>query len=261
MQRRPGFAKKCFTISCMKNQQFIHFSKPASGLRRPQPVGSHGLAWRLTAAATMAMMMTGPASSWAAQPALPSLEAGQGKLAAASEDVSRMTKWIRQTSDNKAQAFVIIDKKTARLHVFNRLGSHRASSPVLLGLAVGDESVPGIGARKMADIRPDERTTPAGRFASEPGVNLQGDDIVWIDYEAAVSIHRVRTGHINDRRLQRLATPDVSDNRISYGCVNVPAAFYDQYIKPVFGSAPAVVYVLPETTSVETFFNIAGQAR
>ena len=155
--------------------------------------------------------------------------------------------WIRASGDNGDEPFAIIDKKAATVHIFGATGDWRASSPVLLGLAVGDESVPGIGERKMADIKPHERTTPAGRFVSEPGVNLQGEDIVWIDYDAAVSMHRVRTSNKADRRLQRLATPTVADNRISYGCVNVPAAFYDRFIKPAFGTAPAVVYVLPET--------------
>jgi hypothetical protein len=63
---------------------------------------------------------------------------------------------------------------------------------VLLGLARGDVSVPGIGERKISDINPHERTTPAGRFISEPGRNLSGEDIVWVDYDAAVSMHRVR---------------------------------------------------------------------
>ena len=233
----------------------MHFSDTAAGIGRPQSASNLCSIWLMVV--VMALMLAWPAPSLAAQPALSSQATGQSKLTVASEDVSRMTKWIRQSGDNRAQAFVIIDKRAARLHVFDRLGTRRASSPVLLGLALGDESVPGIGARKMADIRPDERTTPAGRFASEPGVNLQGDDIVWIDYEAAVSIHRVRTGHINDRRLQRLATPDISDNRISYGCVNVPAAFYDRYIKPVFGSAPGVIYVLPETRPVGTMLEPA----
>ena len=155
--------------------------------------------------------------------------------------------WIRASGDNGGKPFAIIDKKAATVHIFGAAGDWRASSPVLLGLAVGDESVPGIGERKMADIKPHERTTPAGRFVSEPGVNLQGEDIVWIDYDAAVSMHRVRTSNKADRRLQRLATPTVADNRISYGCVNVPAAFYDRFIKPAFGATPAVVYVLPET--------------
>ena len=160
--------------------------------------------------------------------------------------------WIRASGDSGGKAFAIIDKRAATVHIFGANGDWRASSPVLLGLAVGDDSVPGIGERKMADIKPHERTTPAGRFVSEPGVNLQGEDIVWIDYDAAVSMHRVRTSNPADRRLQRLATPTVADNRISYGCVNVPAAFYDRFIKPVFGSVSAVVYVLPETRPLST---------
>ncbi len=144
------------------------------------------------------------------------------------------------------------------VHVFDAVGKPRGSSPVLLGLTVGDDSVPGIGERKMSDIRPAERTTPAGRFVSEPGRNLQGEDIVWIDYEAAVSMHRVRASNKADRRLQRLATPTPADNRISYGCVNVPAAFYDALIKPVFGVKPAVVYVLPETRPASAVFGISS---
>ena len=40
----------------------------------------------------------------------------------------------------------------------------------------------------MAKIRPHERTTPAGRFASEPGRNTGGEDIVWVDYETQTRI-------------------------------------------------------------------------
>ena len=85
-------------------------------------------------------------------------------------------------------------------------------------------------------------------------------DIVWIDYDAAVSMHRVVTANKAERRLERLATPGVADKRISYGCVNVPVAFYDKFIKPVFGLQPAVIYVLPETSEASAFFNMEGSA-
>lgn len=175
------------------------------------------------------------------------------------QEVQQLAAWIRATRNNHAKPFALIDKKTARLHVFDAAGTPRGSSPVLLGLAVGDDSVPGIGERKMSEIRPEERTTPAGRFVSEPGVNLQGEDIVWIDYDAAVSMHRVRSGNKAERRLERLATPTSADNRISYGCVNVPAAFYDTLIKPLFGMQSAVIYVLPETRSVSAVFGMADK--
>jgi hypothetical protein len=125
---------------------------------------------------------------------------------------------------------------------------------VLLGLARGDVSVPSIGERKISDIKPHERTTPAGRFISEPGRNLSGEDIVWVDYDAAVSMHRVRPVVKAERRLERLATPTRADNRITYDCINVPATFYDRYVKPALGSRQGVVYVLPEQATSRSVF-------
>ncbi|MDR6887641.1 MULTISPECIES: L,D-transpeptidase [Variovorax] len=173
---------------------------------------------------------------------------------AVSRDAESVAGWVRTTGDNRGTPFAIVDKKSAVVHIFSADGKRRASSPILLGLAKGDHSVPGIGERPMADIREDERTTPAGRFVSEPGRNLSGEDIVWVDYDAAVSMHQVRATNKAERRLERLATPTAADNRISYGCINVPAAFYDTYVKPSFGTAKAVIYVLPETRPASTLF-------
>lgn len=175
-------------------------------------------------------------------------------MRAATPAVQHLLQQILAHKDNRGSAFAIVDKRNASVHVFDAAGALKGSSPVLLGLARGDDSVPGIGERKMSDIKPFERTTPAGRFRVEPGVNLQGEDIVWIDYDAAVSMHRVRTANKADRRLERLATPSVLDNRISYGCINVPARFYDQFIKDSLGGPGGVVYVLPETRSADVQF-------
>lgn len=156
--------------------------------------------------------------------------------------------------DTQGQPFAVIDKKKARLLIYRADGQLVASSPVLLGLARGDASVPGIGERPMAQIQPYERTTPAGRFVSEPGRNTAGEDIVWVDYGAAISMHRVRATQKAERRLQRLASPTPADNRISYGCINVPAAFYDAHVKPAFGSRAGLVYVLPEASPMPAHF-------
>lgn len=176
--------------------------------------------------------------------------------ARAQGEVESLVQWVRATGDNQGAVFAVVDKKGARVHVFDAGGKKRASAPILLGLARGDDSVPGIGERPMAQIRPEERTTPAGRFASEPGRNLKGEDIVWVDYDAAVSMHRVRATNPAERRLERLATPGVEDNRISYGCINVPAAFYDAHVKPTLGARRGVVYVLPETRPLAAVFGL-----
>jgi hypothetical protein len=162
--------------------------------------------------------------------------------------------WVLKTRDNEGAPFIVIDKRRARLWLFDAAGQALGDTPVLLGLARGDISVPGIGERPMNQIRPEERTTPAGRFRAEAGHNADGEDIFWIDFDAAVSMHRVRATNPAERRLQRLSTPTPDDNRISYGCINVPAPFYDQRIRPAFSRRAGVVYVLPETLPAEALF-------
>ena len=172
-------------------------------------------------------------------------------------DARRLADWIARTRDNQGKAFFLIDKVHATLYVFDRNARLQARTPVLLGAAVGDDSVPGIGARPMAQILPVERTTPAGRFVAEVGRNHQGEDIVWVDHGAAVSLHRVRTGNPLERRAERLSTTTVDDDRISYGCINVPVAFYNQHVQTAFAaSRTAVVYVLPEARSLQDQFGL-----
>jgi hypothetical protein len=101
---------------------------------------------------------------------------------------------------------------------------------------------------------PATRTTPGGRFVAALGMDTHGKDVVWVDYEAAVSIHRVINTKPKERRLQRLATPTPLDNRISYGCINVPVRFYEQVVKPAFTGRDGIVYVLPETRPVLEMF-------
>jgi hypothetical protein len=173
---------------------------------------------------------------------------------AAPADVVHVANWVSYTRDNRKKAFVIIDKKMARLYVFDRQGKLKSHTPVLLGKAVGDHSVPGIGNKPLSQIKEDEKTTPAGRFLAEPGRNTRGEDIIWIDYDAAVSMHRLRKVAVAERRAQRMATPDESDNRISNGCVNVPPRFYDSVLRPTVSRQGAFVYVLPETMSPQQRF-------
>lgn len=76
--------------------------------------------------------------------------------------------------DSRGTTFVIIDKRSALLYVFDGRARLVATSPVLLGAALGDENVPGIGERPIALVRPEE----------------------------AVSMHRVVTSNRAERRLR-----------------------------------------------------------
>jgi hypothetical protein len=161
--------------------------------------------------------------------------------------------WVLETGDNQGLPFVLIDKVNAQVFAFGRDGGLLGATPVLLGLARGDVAPPGIGDLPLSAIGPEDRITPSGRFVASLGENLTGTSVLWIDYAGALSLHPVR-GRPADRRLQRLATPTSEDNRISYGCVNVPVAFYDEIIAPAFRGTVGIVYILPETTSVAEAF-------
>lgn len=171
-----------------------------------------------------------------------------------SADVRRMADWIVDSGDSQDMPFVLVDKTGAKVYVFHADGRLRGASPALLGLAIGDDAAPGIGERKLASIRPEERTTPAGRFVASLDHNLQGRDILWVDYEGAISLHPVITSKPEERRAQRLATATPLDNRISYGCINVPAAFFKNVVSMTFKSTSGIVYVLPETRPAQTVF-------
>ena len=178
----------------------------------------------------------------------------------ASADVRRLADWVLASGDNQRRFFVVLDKKNTRVFVFNADGALRGATPVLIGAAVGDDSIKGIGSRPIALVEPHERTTPAGRFEGERGRNASGEDVVWVDYDAAVSMHRVRTNEPKERRLQRLASPQTDDNRISYGCINVPVDFYEAMLKPAFAISKGVIYVLPEIRPLDEVFTSLPRA-
>ena len=171
-----------------------------------------------------------------------------------SPESQKLADWVVDSLDNNKLPFAIVDKVNARIFVFDAQGQIRGASSVLLGLAVGDHSVPGIGQRKLSNIRPEERTTPAGRFVASLDRDIHGQEVLWVDYDTAVSLHPVVKGAPKERRAQRLASASPLDKRISYGCINVPVAFYEKVVSPTFTGTYGVVYVLPEIRSVQEVF-------
>jgi hypothetical protein len=168
----------------------------------------------------------------------------------ASSDARLVMRWARQAGDAQGRPFAIVDKKRAQIFVFDRSGRLAGSASALIGQAPGDSSAPGVGDIPPAMIPVALRTTPAGRFISQPGRNRNGEAVVWFDYAAALTIHRLRPAAASERRPERLASATVDDNRMSLGCVVVDEVFYDAVIAPVLGRERGVVYVLPEQTDV-----------
>lgn len=175
-------------------------------------------------------------------------------VAGASAEVRNMAHWVLDSNDHQGLPFVVIDKAHAKVFVFAGDGKLRGTAPALLGMAKGDDATPGIGSRPLSTIRPEERTTQAGRFVAALDRNLHGVEILWVDYDTALSLHRVVKGSAREQRAQRLASPSPLDNRISYGCINVPVNFYTDVINPAFKGTNGIVYILPETRSLAATF-------
>ena len=171
-----------------------------------------------------------------------------------SHEARHVADWVVDSRNNFSLPFVIVDKVDAKVFVFRPDGELRGAARVLIGLTRGDDSAPGIGDRKLSSISPEERTTPAGRFVASLGHNLQGTEILWVDYDAAISLHRVVTTKPRERRLQRLSSLTTVDKRITYGCINVPVAFFNNVVRPAFAGTNGIVYVLPETKSASELF-------
>lgn len=154
---------------------------------------------------------------------------------------------VLASGDHHGLPFAVVDKHAARIVVHHADGRFAGTTHVLLGSRRGDQSLPGVGERTQQQrLRPEDLTTPAGRFLSVPGTNHTGEAVVWIDHGAALAIHRLRPGPQAARRARALASSRADDKRLSAGCVVVSPAFYDSVVQPVLGQGRAVVYVLPE---------------
>jgi hypothetical protein len=171
-----------------------------------------------------------------------------------SEAASRLFAWIAAAHDNHSLPYIVIDKQAAALFLFDAEGKLLGRTPVLIGIGVGDESSPGVGAKKLAEIGPAERTTPAGRFIARFGLAFHRERVLWVDYVDSVALHAVITTNPKERRLARLASPEPDDNRITFGCINVGTSFYAKQVRPLFQKGGGVVYILPDTKALEDVF-------
>lgn len=170
------------------------------------------------------------------------------------ETATQVLNWVVASGDNGDLPFMVIDKVAAVVAVFDAKGKRLGASPALFGVTPGDDSSPGVGDRELSDIAVEERTTPAGRFVAKFGPAAGGTRVLWVDYATSISLHPVITTNKKERRLQRLTSATAEDNRITFGCINVPPRFYTRVVVPNFKKDIGVVYILPEIKSLNEAF-------
>jgi hypothetical protein len=232
----------------------VALAPPASPAPRAAPPHAPNNGHPPVAQAPAAPPADAPAVADAAPPAPKGVQLADFRGEQPSAEALHVANWAVYTHDFKKHAFVIVDKGDARVYVFGPDGKLKDSAPALLGAWHGDDSAPGIGDKPLSQVKPSEKTTPAGRFVAEPGKNSHGEDIVWVSYDLAVSMHRVRPLVAAEHRLERLATRSIDDNRISFGCINLPVTFYENVLSPTVHKYGAIVYVLPEVKSPQKVF-------
>jgi hypothetical protein len=86
------------------------------------------------------------------------------------------------------------------------------------------------------------------------GPSLDKRSVLWVDYNIALALHRVPSANTKAARLQRLASTSSRDKRITFGCINVPARFYDGLVRTTFAGTDGIVYILPEIKSIKEVF-------
>lgn len=181
-------------------------------------------------------------------------DTGEKRQPAMSEVGKRVADWVFESGDNRSLPYVIIDKKVARAYLFNGKGNYRADAPVLIGVAVGDEATPGIGKKSLPEIGPAEKTTPAGRFLAKFGIAAGQQKVLWVDYATSVALHTIPNGKVREPRRKRMLSKSIDDNRVTFGCINVPQLFFNKGVQPLFSRKGGYVYILPDTKSLEEVF-------
>ena len=161
-----------------------------------------------------------------------------------SKQASDTINWVVQKKDHRDKNFVVADKDAGKIYVVSTSGKILNTQNAIFGRGKGNTN---------ADFN-----TPSGRFflhkvtkehLSKKNQKIYGDSLLTLHNPETgkalvqpsggyVAMHRVLN---KEGRLNALSTPTASDNYISFGCINVPTAFYDSAVD---GLDNAMVYVL-----------------
>ena len=183
----------------------------------------------------------------------PPMQVSPDRIKSAAPEVQTLLDWVAASKNNAGQPFYVVDKVNAQVYAFTPAAQLKATAPILLGMGVGDQALVPQDA-PMSAMPPDKRITPAGRYPSKLVIDPHGKVVLMIDGPNLISMHIVAKGTPAQRRAERLASVASNDNRISFGCINVPPAFFTDIVDPDFRRARGIVYILPEKTTAAQLF-------
>jgi hypothetical protein len=156
---------------------------------------------------------------------------------------------------NPPRIFLVADKQAGKIYYYDKEAGGAVSAPALYGKLTSD-----IYDNEYYDSKqsPPSYITPTGVFklrkymTAQLSTPLESMQVYVPGKEVVLAIHRVYRKSPGQRRLDRLASPTPTDNKISNGCINVPDDFYNKYIENI--PTGTLLYVLPETRAgIEKF--------
>jgi len=170
--------------------------------------------------------------------------------AAAREKMSPLAQMVYEnmapTAKASGKGFGIVDKVNGAIHFFNNDGSLLVQGPALMGKDAGDV----LG---KSSLEGGPKITPAGRFTLE----VSKDDfygtsfnlLETFDSTGYVAIHPVYLGNLKENRLGRLQSPEATDNRVSYGCINTTKEMFVDKLAPNADSLNGgMLLIMPDVT-------------
>jgi hypothetical protein len=141
---------------------------------------------------------------------------------------------------DRTEPVIIGDKTNGKVFVYNPAIPSVVSSNALFGKTISDSFIPNdydyLG--KAGTI------TPAGEFKSHKYISakLKTPITAFVEGKTSfVAIHPVWLGIPSQKRLERLASNDIVDNRITNGCVNVSPDFYSKSIVKLLNETKVVI--------------------
>lgn len=154
------------------------------------------------------------------------------------------------SSENKTiEPYVIADKPTATVFLFDSQNNIIAKFPALFGQAKGEAP---NSADANSDIAGSGATTPAGSYKMSLGKNMKAQDlnlyhgkIFRIEGTSNLAFHITYPGELAERT-KALKTKTTEDNRMSWGCINISEENFDKYVTPYLSKDNQKLYITPD---------------
>lgn len=161
------------------------------------------------------------------------------------DDSQKVKEWAKFSSTDN---YVIINKKNCSAIVYDKDGHEIENFEVGIGTDIGDDFNDTSGL-----VGKSKNTTPAGEFTLKTNIfdrASYGDLTLSLGQEAnkshsskkVVALHKVPK--FRPERLKKFYDGNLSNNRMSHGCINFLAKDFKEFKKYIHGGFK--VYVLPE---------------